>query len=137
MAYIGCPPPYRDSSEGQLCFLEPEVFFRDEFSGQLGRREDFLHLKLYLGKTYVVWLVDLMSVSLPPAVYKGTGSVVKLTVRRTSRPYSSSTLEQICGSVHTYTLPYLTVFPRWIAESFLVAIHSREFLSGDTFQRVS
>jgi hypothetical protein len=55
----------RDSSEGQLYFLDAEVFFRDEFSGQLGRREDSLHLKLYLGKTYVVWLVDLMPPFLP------------------------------------------------------------------------
>lgn len=75
MAYVGYPPPYRGSSEGQLRFPDAEVLFRDEFSGQLGRRVASLHLKLYLGKTYVVWLVDLM----PPAVYKGTGFVVKLT----------------------------------------------------------
>ena len=64
----GVTSPYRDSSEVQLCFIDGEVLFRDEFSGQLDRREVSLHLKLYLGKTYVVWLVDLMPPFLPPFI---------------------------------------------------------------------
>jgi hypothetical protein len=78
LAYIGYPAPYRDSSEGQLCFLGAKVLFRDEFSGQLVRLEVSLHLQLYLGKAYVVWLVDLMPAFLPRFI-KRTGFVVKLT----------------------------------------------------------